>query len=283
MIYYFDTSSLNDLLNDLECNAIATTLTSAASVRISALNILEAVKTSDAQRRYHLIKLMAQLSDGKRPLDMPDTILLSYAKAHAVGATRAIVNSDRDLDGIWNILNQPEILDDESITAAKDWARQQELAFASVVASDREVIQSILSRGDKGRNISAATTLRAYLQAKLECQQLVSDIYSKGTNKLLTSNGYKVLMREDVWPLYFLSYAYGIHTRGIRINRFSSSGNAGAIDLTQSVYLTLCDRFVTSDRAQYRALRQLNVLNTKRRAQVLQYRTFRKRLLAFPR
>lgn len=282
MIYYFDTSSLNDLLTDSECNAIEIALTSVASVRISAINIIEAIKTPDTQRRKALIKLMARLSAGKRPLDRPNTILLSYAKAHAADATRASVNTDENLEGIWIALNQPELLAEDSLAEANDWAKEQEHDFASVVATDREAIQAILSRHGKRREFSTANTLRAYIQAEAECQQLISDIYYRTTNKLFTDTGYKALMREKAWPLYLLSHAYGIHARSVRINRFSSSSNAGGIDLTQSVYLTLCDRFITSDNAQYRALRQLNVINTKRKTQVLRYSMFRNRLLSLP-
>jgi hypothetical protein len=72
----------------------------------------------------------------------------------------------------------------------------------------------------------------------------------------------------------------GVHKRSIEREGFSAKRNAGAVDLGQAVYLTLCDRFVTDDYAQYHALRILNVFNTKRRTEVLKYDTFRRRLLA---
>jgi hypothetical protein len=87
------------------------------------------------------------------------------------------------------------------------------------------------------------------------------------------------LIREPAWPLYFLGYAYAVYRRAIQERDFSERRNAGAIDLGQAVYLTMCDRFITNDRAQYRALRLLNAVNTKGRARVLSYDSFRGRLL----
>lgn len=120
--------------------------------------------------------------------------------------------------------------------------------------------------------------MRAYLSKKDECCSLIRDVYKRQTQKQLTDSEYGVLVREPVWPLYFLGYAYAAHHRGIKKQHFAKKHNAGAIDLGQAVYLTLCDRFVTDDRAQYRGLRLLNVLNNKRRTQVIQYDTFRSRL-----
>jgi hypothetical protein len=88
------------------------------------------------------------------------------------------------------------------------------------------------------------------------------------------------VVREPAWQLYSLGYAYAIHQRAIQEQNFSEMRNAGAIDLGQAVYLTLCDHFVTNDQAQYRGLRLLNVLNTKRRTEVMRYDTFRNRLFS---
>lgn len=279
MIYCFDTSALNFLLDDPECDAIAKALVAVASVRVSALNVLEVTKTLDVTRRIQLVQLMKTLAAGKRPLDRPNTILLSYADAHAAGASRASVNTDPQLEGVWIALNQPELLDTEALNEATAWATEQEREFSMVVAADRDVIQARLKSTLRYRPRTVAATLRAFLQTSPDCHTLVADIYCRQTGRRLNGHGFQGLLKEPAWPLYLGSHAYGIHNRSVRVDRHSATRNAGAIDLTQSVYLTLCNRFITNDRAQYRALRQLNVLNKKHKTQVLLFSTFRRRLL----
>lgn len=281
MIYCFDTSAINRLLDDPERDPIIGATLSVGSFRVTAYNILEAAKTRDANRRSRLIDLLRRLSDGKRPLDRPNTILLTYAEAHAARAAAVRVNADENLEGLWIALNQPDLLDQEAREEVLAWAAEWEDDFSEAVAGDREQFQSLFRKARLDRPKATASTLRAYLSKKDECRSLISDVYKRHTRKPLTDSEYRVLVREPVWPLYFLGYAYAVHQRGIQEQNFSERRNAGAIDIGQAVYLTLCDRFVTDDRAQYRGLRLLNVLNSKRRTHVMRYDTFRSRLFVF--
>jgi hypothetical protein len=281
MIYCFDTSAINRLLDDPEGEAIIEATLSVGSFRVTAYNVIEVAKTKDANRRSRLIELMRRLTDGKRPLDRPNTILLTYAEAHAARAAAVRVNTDENLEGLWIALNQPDLLDHETREEVLAWAAEWEDDFSEAVAGDREQFQSLFRKAPRERPKATASTLRAYLSKKDECRSLISDVYKRHTRKQLTDSEYGVLVREPVWPLYFLGYAYAVHQRGIQEQNFSKKRNAGAIDLGQAVYLTLCDRFVSDDRAQYRGLRLLNVLNRKRRTQVMRYDTFRSRLFVF--
>ncbi|GFE87405.1 hypothetical protein [Steroidobacter agaridevorans] len=94
MIYCFDTSAINRLFDDPEWEPIVTALLSTGSIRITAYNVLEVAKTRGDTRRTALMQMMVRLSDGKRPLDRPNTILLTYAAAHAKRGASAVVNVD---------------------------------------------------------------------------------------------------------------------------------------------------------------------------------------------
>ena len=279
LIYCFDTSAINRLLDDPEREPIVKTILSIGSFRISAYNLLEAAKTKNANRRSELIKLMWRLCDGKRLLNRPNTILLTYADAHASHESTVVVNADENLEGLWVALNQPKLIDQAAIDEILAWAATQEDNFSKIVTGDRDLFQSFFREAPQDRPRAAAAILRRYLEKEDECHSLIGDIYERRTKKSLSYSEYKVLVNEPAWALYFLAYAYAIYQRGIRDRNFSERRNAGAIDLGQAVYLTLCDRFVTDDRPQYRGLRLLNVLNNKRRTQVMQYDTFRSRLL----
>lgn len=281
MIYCFDTSGINRLLDDPEREAITQVLLGVASFRITAYNVLEAAKTGDLARRSDLITLMRRLADRKRPLDMPNTILLNCATAHAEHASLATVNRDEKLEGLWVALNEPNLIDEEARSEALNWAEEHEDDFCRVIAGDRDQFQRLFHEEPRARPISTASTIREYLKKKEECHSTVSDVYNRHIGRPLSDSEYRDLVREPVWPLYFVGYAYAIHQRSIQAEGFSARRNAGAVDLGQAVYLALCDRFVTNDQAQYRALRLLNVFNTKRRTEVMRYDTFRNRLLVF--
>lgn len=281
MIYCLDTSAINRLLDDPEREPIIKAILSTGSFRITAYNVIEAAKTPCKDRRYRLIDLMKRLADRKRPLDRPNTILLSYAKAHADGASAALVNADDQLEGLWIALNQPNLVDEEARLELINWAADWEDDFSKVVAGDRDQFQTLFQKVSSERPRTIAATLRAHLNARDECRSLINDVYQSQTQKPLTDSAYQVLVREPAWPLYFVGYAYAVHKRAMQEYKFQERRNAGAIDLGQAVYLTMCDRFITNDRAQYRAIRLLNVFNTKRNTQVMRYDYFRDRLLVF--
>ena len=244
-------------------------LLATASFRITAYNVLEVAKTSGEARRAALVQLMKRLADGKRPLDRPNTILLSYATAHAARSSSTAVNADGNLEGLWIALNQPELLDDEARREALSWAEEWEGDFSAVVAGDRGQFQAFFKDAPTQRPSRTSFTLRIYLNQKPGCRSVIDNIYRRQTGKSLTDSEYDMLVREPAWPLYFLGYAYAIHHRTVQQHGFSEKRNAGAIDLGQAVYLTMCDRFITNDWAQHRALRLLNAFNTKRCTQVL--------------
>ncbi len=278
MIYCFDTSAINRLLDDPEREPIIQTILGIGSFRVTAYNVIEAAKTTDMNRRSRLIEIMRRLANGKRPLDRPNTILLTYAGAHAARASSAPVNEDTNLEGLWIALNEPNLLDREAKEEGSAWTEEMEAAFSKIVAEDRNLFQPLFQKSPNERPKTTAATLRAYLNAKDEYRSLIRDIYKDQTKQLLTDSEFEVLVREPAWQLYSLAHAYAIHQRAVQEQNFSEMRNAGAIDLWQAVYLTLCDRFVTNDHAQYRGLRLLNVLNSKRHTEVMRYDTFRSRL-----
>ena len=281
MIYCFDTSAINRLLDDPEREPIIAGLLCSGSFRVTAFNVVEIAKTTVVQKRIDLIKLLRQLSDGKYPLGRPNTILMAHAKAHAIRAPNMSICADDGLEELWIELNQPELIDPDDIEKLMGFTKKLEDDFSEFSAGDREKFQESFAKVPNQRPKTAASTLRLHLNNKDKCRPIVDDVYKRLTQKQLTDSEYEILMQEPSWPLYFLSYAYAVHRRGIQQKNYSKNKNAGAIDLLQTVYLSFCDRFVTDDKPQYKGLRLLNVFNTNRRTQVMKYDTFRKRLLVF--
>jgi hypothetical protein len=281
--YCFDTSGLNRLLDDPDREALVCAFLASGSFRITAFNVVEAAKTADVVRRSKLLKLFHRLSNGDRFLDRPNTIVCAAARAFAErglrGKTSVTINADADLDGLWVAMNEPEQIDEPVRAALLEWARIWEDDFDSIVSGDRDDVQRILRRVPSGAR-RPAETLRAYIRNKRKVfTDLVAPIYEKCTANTLSESEFEDLMVEPIWSLYLASYAYGMHCRSVRAEKYSRKRVPGAFDLGQAVYLRFCDRFVTQDLPQYRALRFLNVLNSEKRADVLTYDAFRNRLL----
>jgi hypothetical protein len=190
MIYCFDTSALNRLFDDSERDSIVHGLLDTGSFYISAYNVIEVAKIPDETRRTALVQLMKRLADNKRPLDRPNTIVLSHATAHAAGKSRATVNADSNLEGLWIALNQPELIDDDARHEVVAWTKEVEGDFSKVVAGDRDMFQKFFQDVPTERPLNASFTLRTYLNQTSECRSLISDVYHRHTGTALTDSGY---------------------------------------------------------------------------------------------
>lgn len=282
MIYCFDTSAFNRLLDDPHREIIEKAMLAGNSFRISAYNVVEAAKTKSEARRHELVRLMRRLTENKRPLDRPNTLVRAAARAFAEKKRTVTVNADPDLDGVWVALNRPEFLDEQGREESLKWAKEWSEDFDTTVSDMRNEVQKMFEGKAEKRPRTPAVTVRSYFKNRDHIyERLVGPIYERETGKQLGREEFEDLMREPVWMLYFGAYAYGFHQRAVRQHGYSKNKHAGAIDLGQAVYLTMCDRFITDDRAQYRALRLTNVCNSKRDTEVLLYDVFRRRLLPF--
>src|SRR5260370_7406637 len=82
------------------------------------------------------------------------------------------------------------------------------------------------------------------------------------------------------WPLYLTGWAHSLYHRALKLQHFGATSNPGTVDLMSAIYLSHCDYFVTADAGQRRALRVLNMFNTRLpRTQVISYQEFRRRLV----
>jgi predicted nucleic acid-binding protein len=286
--YCFDTSAINALHRDSARESIVTALLATGSVRISSYNVLEAAKTKDLVHRQSLVRLMRRLSDFKRPLDRPNTLVRAVCRAYAERTSDrpAVVsaNTDPDLDGIWIALNEPEALDEDARAEVAKWSDEWEDEYDAIALGGRELFQRVLASEPSGRMPGTAFTTHSYMRQRDQIfTHLVAPIYESETGRPLSPTEFEQMMQEPVWSLYLGGYAYATHQRSVRRARYSRRKNAGGIDLGQAVYLRLCDRFITHDGPQYRALRFLSRFAHAAGfpVEVIRYDTFRHRMLPF--
>lgn len=271
---------MNRLHDDPDREALIAGLLTAGEFYVSAYNVIETAGTKDRVRRVSLVRLLSRLARGKRPLNAANTIIRGLADAHAERIQKVTVNTDSNLEGVWQAMCRPEELDEEVRAESVTWAEERTAEFESTVAGARPLFQELFKRKPEERPPTAAETIRRYLKHKEQVfEQLISPIYLKQTGKVLTEEGFENLIQEPAWMLYLGVYVYALHHRTMPDQRYSAKWHADAIDLQQAIYLRFCDRFVTADGPQYRAIRLMNRFNVDRRTEVLRYDAFRGRLL----
>jgi hypothetical protein len=288
MRFGFDTSGLNRLYDDSDSDALITALLAKGEFWISAYNVFEAAKSKDEVRRHGLVGMMGRLAENRPPLIAPNMLVRAVARAYAEAGPGGVptfkANNDPELENIWAVMHEPELLDDEARDEALAWAAKLESDYDEIAVGARERFQTVFDSMPNERPRTAARTLRGFMSNKEKIfTALVAPIYERETGRALSHAEYERMTAEPALALYFGGYAYALHNRSVKRERYSRSLNAGGIDLGQAVYLRLVDQFVTADRAQYRGLRFLSRLAqaANYNVEVLTYDAFRRRLLSF--
>lgn len=279
MIYCFDTSAINRLHDDPEQQFLVAGLLATNTLRVTALNVVEAVGTEDEVRRCSLIILLQKLSHGFRPLATPNTFLKIIANAYARGDTRPNITSPEEEDSIWLALNSPDELDEETRQEVFQWKTSLETPFIDAHREARPQLQALFESGDAERPRSVADFIRHYRDNDQLLLESMIDVYRHCTKQTMSLDEARVFLRDvPYWPLYFAGWAHAIYSRAIKPGKYGVRGKPGTIDLWCAIYLPVCDVFVTDDIPQRRALRLLSVLSSKK-ARIMSYVEMRARLL----
>lgn len=265
--------------DDPEVEVLVAGLLSSGTVRITALNVIEACGTEDPMRRRSLIGLQKRLAVDYRPLAVPNELLQELAMAHAKGAQNATITIGEAQHGIWAALNDPSKLGEEERQEVFRWKSKLEDGFAESHRVARPEFQKLLEEGVDGRPRTVSELIRHYANSEDFVRGVVCDLYREITGCELEAGELKNFFADlPQWPLYLLSWVHAIFNRAIKQQNFGVRKNPGIVDLWCSIYLPSCDLFITHDANQRRALRLLNVLNS-RRTRILSYQLFRQRLL----
>ena len=280
---YFDTSGLNQLLDDPSREVLVEALTKHASVRISAINIVEALKTASSARRTALLTLMNTLTGGASPMDFPNTIVRgvyrTFARRFRWRKPMLIVNRDPDGDDLQRMLLDPTAISDEDLVLAAEVTANREATFDQMVFDGREDFQELLAQFPRLR-LTASDTMRSCLRNRETLiEAWLARTYRTAVGKELSREEAEDLLEEPMLVLYMAAFGYGMHLRSIQRSHYSRGRNAGGMDLAQAVYLRLCDRFVTHDQSQYRALRFLARFVRHDRPVVQRYRDFKRAIV----
>lgn len=254
IIYSFDTSAINALLDDPDCESVEKRLLSTGQVGITALNVIEACGTEDAARRADLLDLERRLAAGYLPWAVPIDLLKVATAAYWKQQGSMNISIGPDLEGLWITLNEPSRLEEGQRQEIFSWKESREGPFKEIHRAARPKFQDLFHAGVAVRPTSFEALLCDFMKEDF-LMAVVSPLYLQITGEILTTQELRRLLADvPHWTLYLGGWAYSTYERAIRESDYGVKGKAGTIDLWCAVYLPHCDCFVTNDNAQREAL-----------------------------
>jgi hypothetical protein len=286
MIYCFDTSAINAVHDDEERDEVLSRLLKFPNrIHITCVNIAEVVSTPVESRRHSLLLLLKQMSNGTNPLMMPNKLIRRATKAFAKGKSSLTITISREDASFWWLMDDPTSASDVEQREALQWKKSLEQPFIDAHREARPAFQSLFSDAEP-RPRSLAQLLRSFRQQDSAIYDFLKRFYKKETGRYLSRDTmWRMFEILPQWPLYLAGWGHEMFARAIRTSNYGIKGKPGTLDLWCAIYLPICDRFVTNDDGQYRALRLLNVLNkrffeTPTKTHVLRYDRFKEELFA---
>jgi hypothetical protein len=259
--YCFDTSAVNALHDDPIRARIVASLLADNRALVTEFNFFEVLATKDMERRVSLVTLLKDLAAGTRPLLSAPALVRRLAIAHRDQLSSMEITTENQT--VWQILHDPrEFLDEESRLAILEQKTLTEDRFRQINERARIEIRSMFP-GALPRTFGGM--LRFFAKNPICAFDSVARPYQAITGRALSINGMLELFVDiPEWPLFMSEWAHGLYSRALQ-ERGCGKRNTGAFDLMCAVYLEHCDRFVTADGPQYRALRVINAFLPRRR------------------
>jgi hypothetical protein len=175
-------------------------------------------------------------------------------------------------EGVWIVLNDPDLIDDAAYNEIIEWKRKQEEWFQRMHGNGRPKMQSYINRLSKTDRFSLTSRFSRLVKHYSPEGEFVKSVVFD----LATHSGADVeidgalvgelIKHSEHWRFFLTSMVYGLFARGVKQTKFSKKQNPGSIDTQQAVYLAACDVFVTADNKQRRMLRLLVPFGHKKRA-----------------
>jgi hypothetical protein len=252
----FDTSGLNELLDDRESQPIVKGLGVGFRVRLTETNVTEIGATTNPARREKLLTLCQHLAFSGECIKPYHWIVEEVTRKHAAHP------SGFDWQGI--NLQFPELQEE---LARREFLGKDEMAaeiqtdcearsdeFESVYQGARLAFDRIFEEPGAERP-PISKLIEGLKKDGGALWRIATGIYKRATGKELSELEIRAFV--DACPPFhalLLSLCVAQFQRCIRDVRTENMYKAGRLDLFMATYLPYCDRFVTRDRGQYNSL-----------------------------
>lgn len=240
-------------------------------VLVSAVNVLEVVCVENDDRRTALLSLMANLSNGRRPLALSNEILRAQIDAYALRKPSIDITISKEQSGLWIALCLPEQVGDAEVQEANRYRVEQEAKFREMHERARPHFQRLVRTGKAAGITTAGALIRHYKADQKFIESVVRDFTSRSpvAHELLGRES-DFLRDLPSWQCFFLANAASVYLRAVQVKGYGHKKNVGYFDNSQAAYLPSCHVFVTDDRPLLSLLR-LVTASMAERTRVLSY------------
>ncbi len=277
MIFLFDTSAINHLIDDPDSEALLTGILATSTVWVSALNVIEVCRTTDTVRRQSLLCTLKRLTRRNRPIEAPPLLLQRLIRAYTNQLPSIDYSVGTENDAIWQILNEPSLVSGQIRLELFKWQKDLEKGFIDIHRERRPILDAAFNQGIT-RPPGVSEFLRAYANNYDLLHTTIGPIYARLTGKELPVEEIPPLLNTLPELLCFhLAWAHSIYKRSVSPEDYGRQ-NAGNVDLWFATYLPRIQRFITADERQYEAFCSISQVASPK-CQVLQYSSLQKRLL----
>jgi hypothetical protein len=253
----FDNSALSRLVEESDGDraALVAGLRTLGRLRLTALNVVETARTTDAELRFRKLRFYQSVSKTVAPIDEPLELLAMICRAHHDGRG-SIRTGDQYA---YALLTRPELATEEFRHALNDWASDHEERFDGRHRRMRERFDETFATMPEQRFAMEKEFIEFTLEnAEHTLRTLVTTIYEDATEaKLDTSDVSLFLEHAMPMKIFIVAQSHALWVRSLR-KEGPGKKKAGSIDTDSAVYLNFCDRFITNDHAQADTLKVAN-------------------------
>lgn len=202
----------------------------------TAINVLEAMKTRDRDKRTHLLTVISEIAGDHLALTMPGEALRRIAVAVARNASFVNWSEPR----ITRLFRDPESVTDEDVAETRNYFFAQERTFDDT----HQKVRSALKLHAKG---AAWNSLVAFIDDLWTDPKNLGPYIEGvwGDWKLPGSAPIDVLLKHEAWRLYFDGWGASLYARSVE---HPQPGWVESSDLLQLIYLGVThDRVLATD------------------------------------
>jgi hypothetical protein len=275
-----DTSALNHLLDDPDSVHLVTGLKAGYFIRLTGDNFREIVATKNEERRQQLLTMCRQLLLAGE-FALPYNWLLEGHIIHFHQNPQAYnwkLRSVRFRHAEMEIVHQ-EFLNDKVAREEREDARENAAVFESVFCDVRDEFQSLFEGGVERQPGNVQELVTLFQVPGGAFWGYGRGLYAKITGVAPDESTIRdFVQRCPPLNAIILALCTAQYERCIRDLSQGPSLRAGRLDMYCAAHLPYCDKFVTADEKQLRALREIAAIGNFA-TEIIHYGDFRRAMV----
>ncbi|HVA00080.1 MAG TPA: hypothetical protein VMV34_00340 [Terriglobia bacterium] len=262
-ILTFDTSAINRLVDDPECDILINGLVSGFSLRLTFTSINEVAQTSGGARREHLFGICKQLlTSGDCLLPVGELLRMLIQAFDRDTSTFEWSEVDVRLEEAVEAAVRSAVIGDDQSAAAREEAEPMKQLFKRMLDDTKPAFDKVFAANPSARPESVGELIGG-LQRGGQFWKITRSLYDRIAGHSADGGAARNFWdRSAPFQCLMGALCAALYDRNVRLPNTPRSLKAGWADTFMAVYLPYCDQFVSADGGQlacYREVAQLYV------------------------